>query len=231
MAFENLTNIPITKIDTLVEVIGKGNGSQEADQVMVSSTLELSADIDSERDALLILPLASEAQHKPIVRYSDEHVKDGAVFAFDPIERSVYDQELIERLEALADGTSKKEQKAVATQLERCANGISAAVVRVKPGQRALRLFYEISAPRVDEKAFEFQVMGPLPSFVIAAGGSISLLSVLPRATTVVSAVGLQDPVNPGSEIAGKAEADLGGRHAIGWFWQNDPLFKVRYSY
>jgi hypothetical protein len=231
MAFEDLTNIPITTIDTVVEVISKGDGSHDRDQVMVSSNLALSADIDAEKEALLLLPLAGEAQAKPIVRYTDEHVKDGVVFAFDPIERSDYDGELVERLEALADGTSKAEQRKVATALGRCADGISAAVVRVKPGQRTLRLFYEIAAPKVDDRLFEFQVMGPLPSFVIQGGGSISMVTVLPRATTVESAVGLTDPANPGSEIAEKVECDPGGRHVIGWFWKSDPLFKIRYRY
>ena len=40
----------------------------------------------------------------------------------------------------------------------------------------------------------------------------------------------LTDPNNPGGEIA-KSETDLGYRHHIGWSWQNDPLFKVRYRY
>lgn len=231
MAFQDLSNIPITVIDTVVEVISKGDGNHDHDQVMVSSNLALAADLDTEKEALLLLPLASEAQAKPIVRYSDEHVKDGAVFAFDPVERSVYDEELAERLESLADGTSKKEQKAVATALARCADGLSAAVVRVKPGQRMLRLFYEVAAPKVEDRVFEFQVMGPLPSFVIQAGGSISVVSILPRATTVVSAVGLQDPANEGSAIADKVECAVGGRPAVGWFWQSDPLFKVRYRY
>ena len=231
MAFQDLSNVPIQKIDTVIDVLSKGDGSHERDQVMVTSNLELAADIDSEQEALLILPLASEAQQKPIVRYTDEHVKDGAVFSFDPVERSVYDEELVERLAALADGTSKAEQKKVATALERCADGLSAAVVRVKPGQRQLRVFYEIAAPKVEDRVFEFQVIGPLPSFVIQAGGSIGVLALLPRARTVVSAVGLQDPANEGSEIANKVECDLAGRHAIGWFWQSDPLFKVRYRY
>lgn len=231
MAFEQLKDIPISRIDTVIEVVAKGDGSQGADQVMVTSTLELSADIDASEEALLLLPLASSAQQQPIVRYSDEHVKDGAVFAFDPIERSVYDQELVERLADLADGTSKKEQKAVATQLERCADGLSAAVVRVKPGQRSLRLFYEVAAPRVEERVFELQVIGPLPSFVIQGGGSISLIAILPRATSSVSATALQDPSNEGSEITGKVECELGSRPTIGWFWQSDPLFRIRYRY
>jgi len=230
MSFVDLTNVPIKQIDTVIDVISKGDGAHAADQVMVSSNLELTGDIDSE-EALLLMPLAGESQQRPIVRYTDEHVKDGVVFEFDDIERSVYDAELVDRLADLADGTSKKEQKEVATQLGRCADGLSAAVVRVKPGQRKLRTFYEIAAPRVEERTFEFSVVGPLPSFVISAGGSISLLGVLPRATTVQSAVGLTDPANPGSEISGKAESDVAGRKVIGWFWQSDPLFKVRYTY
>ena len=231
MAFQELTNVPIKQIDTVIDVISKGDGSHDRDQVAVTSNLELLAPIDGEEEALLVLPMSGEAQQKPIVRYADEHVKDGAVFSFDDIERSVYDTELVERLEALADGTSKAEQKKVATALGRCADGLSAAAVRVKPGETRLRLFYEIAAPKVEDRVFEFGVIGPLPSFVIGTGGSIGLLAILPRATSLVSAVALSDPANPGSEIGTKAEADLGGRHQVGWTWQNDPLFKVRYRY
>lgn len=230
MAFEELTNIPIKQIDTLIEVIPKGAGEQEADQVMVTSNLDLLGDIDGEKEALLLLPLASAAQQKPIVRYTDEHVKDGVVFDFDPVERSAYDEELVNRLADLADGTSKNEQKKVATQLERCADGLSAAVVRVKPGQRQLRIFYEIAAPRVEERTFELQVIGPLPSFVIQAGGSISVLAALPRRTGVQSAVGLHNPEDEGTAIE-KNECELAGRPAIGWLWNNDPLFRIRYRY
>jgi|GEM_PF-3531281 len=231
MAFEQLTNIPISRIDTVIEVLRKGDGNHEADQVMVTSNLELAADIDASGEALLLLPLASAAQQQPIVRYSDEHVKDGAVFAFDQIERSVYDQELVDRLSDLANGTSKKEQKEVATQLERCADGLSAAVVRVKPGQRFLRIFYEIAATKVDDRTFELSVIGPLPSFVIQAGGSISLIAILPRATSTVNAVALREPTNEGSAIEGKVEYEVGSRPVLGWFWQNDPLFRIRYRY
>jgi hypothetical protein len=231
MAFQELVNIPIRQIDTVIDVISKGDGSHSQDEVAVTSNLELAAPIDGEEEALLLLPMSGEAQQKPIVRYSDEHVKDGVVFSFDDVERSVYDEELVHRLEALADGTSKKEQKAVATQVARCADGLSAAVVRVKPGETKLRLFYEIAANKVEDHVFEFGVIGPLPSFVIQAGGSIGLVAALPRTTSAVSAVALSDPANPGSEIGTKVEADLGGRHLIGWTWQNDPLFKVRYRY
>ena len=107
MAFKDVVNVPITKINTVIEVISKGDGSHERDQVMVSSNLTLAADIDSAEEATLLLPMASQAQQQPIVRYTDEHVKDGVVFRFDPIDRSLNDQELIERLEALRTEPAK----------------------------------------------------------------------------------------------------------------------------
>ncbi len=61
-------------------------------------------------------------------------------------------------------------------------------------------------------------------------GGSIGVVALLARNTTLVEAHGLQDPNNPGSELP-RQEADLAGHRALGWIWQNDPLFKVRYRY
>jgi hypothetical protein len=118
----------------------------------------------------------------------------------------------------------------LATAIGRAANSLSQAVVRVKPGQRQLRLFYAVSADAVGNREFEFSVIGPLPSFSIQTGGSISLLTTLARGTSLVSATGLTDPNNPGSELP-KTECDRAGRHIVGWFWQNDPLFRVRYRY
>ncbi len=231
MSFANVEGIPVSEVDTSIDVVSLGDGSHERDAVKVTVAMKLGADVDSEKETLLILPLASATQSKPLVRFVDEPVKDAQVFEIDDLPRSDYDKELVERLEALADGTAKKEHKAVATQIERCSEALSAAVVKVKPGQRDLRLFYEIAAPKVADREFEFNVIGPLPSFLLSTGGSIGLIAALPRRTSVVTAVAFSDPTNPGSEIPNKAEADLGFRHHIGWQWNNDPLFKVRYRY
>ena len=231
MSLKAVENIPVSEVDTSIDVVSLGDGTHERDAVKVTAALKLGADIDSEQDALLLLPLAGSAQSKPIVRYIDEPVKDAQDFEIDDIPRSEYDAELVERLEDLSNGASKKEWKAVATQIGRCADAISGAVVRVKPGQHDLRIFYEIAAPKVGDREFEFSVIGPLPSFLLTAGGSIGLITALPRRTSVVSAVALTDPNNPGSEIADKQEADLGFRHHVGWQWQSDPLFRIRYRY
>lgn len=229
MSLQEVTNIAVRNVDTTIDVIPKGDGSHAADDVLVTTTLQLLGDLDSEGEALLLLPLASEAQQRPLVRYTDDDIVQ-ASFEFDPVERSVYDQQVVDRLAAMADGASKKEQKALATAIGRAADSLSSAAVRVKPGQRQLRLFYSISADSVGNREFEFSVIGPLPSFAIQAGGSISVLATLARGTQLVSAVGLTDPNNPGSEIA-KSECNAAGRHIVGWYWQNDPLFRVRYRY
>lgn len=231
MSFQRVENIPVSEVDVSIDVVALGDGTHERDSVKVTAGLKLGADIDSEKDALLILPLASAAQSKPILRFIDEPVKEAQVFEIDDIPRSEYDAELVERLEDLSNGTSKKEHKAVATQIGRCAEALSAAVVKVKPGQRDLRLFYEVEANKVGDREFEFSVIGPLPSFLISPGGSIGLDAALPRRTSIISAVALTDPNNPGSEISGKQEADLAFRRHVAWQWQNDPLFRVRYRY
>lgn len=74
-------------------------------------------------------------------------------------------------------------------------------------------------------------MLGPLASFLIQPGGSIGVVALLPRSTTVIEAIALQDPTNPGSALPGQVEQEFGGRPCLGWIWQNDPLFCIRYSY
>jgi hypothetical protein len=230
MGFEPLNNIPVHTIDTTIDVVSRGDGTHQQDDVFVTVGINLSGEIDPSEPATLILPLASEAQQQPLLRYTDEPITGAQVFTFDEVERSVYDEQVVDRLEKLADGASKKEQRSVATAIGRAAQSLSATVVQVKPGQRRLRLFYSIAADKVADREFEFSVIGPLPSFVIQPGGSIGVVAMLPRATQVVSAEAFTDPNNPGSTIQ-RTDANLGQRTIMGWFWQNDPLFKVRYRY
>lgn len=230
--FEDLNNIPVNRVDTVVDVISRGDGTHGQDDVFITASLGLTADIDADEEAILILPMASEAQSKPIVRYTEDAIQGPAVFEFDDVERSVYDQELVDRLEKMADGASKKEQRDFAVSVGRAAKSFSVTTVTVKPGQRELRLFYKIAADKVGDREFQFEVIGPLPSFVLqgGGGGSIGVISLLPRGTSVVSAKGLPDPNNEGSEIERK-DATLGYRSLIGWEWKTDPLFRIRYRY
>jgi hypothetical protein len=230
MAFEPLSSIPVRVVDTTIDVVSKGSGDQAQDDVFVTAQLELLADVAAGQQATLILPLASEAQQQPILRYTGKPITGAQVFTFDDVERSVYDREVVDSLEALADGASRKEQRDLAVDIARAAKSISSTVVTVESGQRTLRLFYGIAADKVGDREFEFSVIGPLPSFSIQAGGSIGVIASLPRNTTVVKAEGLFNPSDPNSVVP-PSNAILGGRPVWGWFWQNDPLFRIRYRY
>ncbi len=232
-AFDPVSNIPVRTVDTTVDVVARGTGDQEHDDVFVTTQLELQADIGTEGRTTLILPLASEAQQQPILRYTGQPISGAQPFNVDDIERSVYDDEVIKDLVALADGATKREQRDLAVSIGRAAKSLSSVVVTVEPGQRTLRLFYGIAAKRVPgaNREFEFFVIGPLPSFVIQLGGSIGVVAALPRNTTVVTAQGLYNPQDPNSVVPTNGPHLLGQRPVLGWFWQNDPLFTIRYRY
>jgi hypothetical protein len=224
-----LINVPISRQDSIIEVVSKGDGTHDADEVFISTSLVLQQDIDLTAEVVALLPLAGSAQQQPLLRYVGDDIQQQA-FAFDSVERSLFDQRVAEGLAAIADGATKKEQKKLATAIGRAAKSFSQAVLTVKPGQRQLRFFYTIAAPKVAEREFEFQVLGPLASFVLSPGGSISVVALLARGTTMVAAVALQDPSHPGSELP-RVDCNAGARHISGWMWQYDPLFRMRYRY
>jgi hypothetical protein len=229
MGLSPLIGIGVARQDSVLEVVSKGDGTHDHDEVFISTTLVLAQDIDAAGDVTVLLPLASEAQQQPLLRYVGDDVQQHAI-TFDPVERSVYDQKVADALAAIADGATKKEQKKLAAAVRRSAGSFSQAVLVARPGQRQLRFFFTIAAHKVADREFEFHVLGPLASFVLNPGGSISVLALLARGTSLVSAVGLQDPSNPGSELP-KTECDAGARRIVGWMWQYDPLFRVRYRY
>lgn len=74
MAFEPVSNIPVRIVDTTIDVVARGDGSHERDDVFVTAQLELLGDIDSAGKATLILPLASEAQQQPVLRYTSQPI-------------------------------------------------------------------------------------------------------------------------------------------------------------
>lgn len=229
MSLAPLPSVPVTRVDSVLEVVSKGGGDHPSDEVFITTTMQLAADIDPSGEVTLLLPMSSEASQQPLLRYVGGDIQTASV-TFDPVDRSAYDQRVANALAALSDGVTKTEQKELERAIAKAAKSFSQATLVVKPGQRQLRFFFTIAADRIGGREYEFQVLGPLASFALQGGGSISVVTVMARNTTLVEAHGLQDPNNPGSEIA-RGEADLAGRHLIGWLWQYDPLFRVRYRY
>lgn len=228
MALSPLINAPISRQDSVIEIIRKGDGTQAHDEVFVSTSLTLAADLDVQ-EVKLLLPMSSAAGGKPLMRYVEDAVTEAVIF--DPVDRATYDQDVADALEALAESDREKQAK-LAKAVEKAAKGFGQAVLTVKPGQRELRFFYTVAArPAGTSRQFELEVLGPLASFIIQPGGSIGVTALLPRGTTLVEAVALQEPGNPGSALPNMQQAELGGRTCLGWVWQNDPLFRIRYSY
>ena len=229
MALSPLMNVPILSQDSVIEVVRKGDGSQENDEVFITTTLELGQEIDAQNEVTLLLPLASEVQQKPLMRYVADPVQEATEVA-DQVDRSVYDQAVADALQALQDN-EREEQQALADAIANAANSFSQAVLTVKPGQRRLRFFYTVAANRSPEGIFEARVFGPLASFIIQPGGSLGVVALLSRGATLMEAVALTNPDDEGSRLTTQVEQDLGGRRCIGWTWQNDPLFRIRYRY
>lgn len=228
MALSPLINAPITRQDSVIEVIRKGDGTQPHDEVFVSTSLTLAADLDTQ-EVKLLLPLSSTTGSKPLMRYVEDAVSESVTF--DPVERSVYDQEVADALAALAEDEREKQAK-LAKAIEKAAKGFGQAVLTVKPGQRELRFFYTVATqPTEVARQFELQVLAPLASFILQPGGSIGVTALLPRGTSLLEAVALQDPTNPGSALPNMQQSELAGRSCLGWLWQNDPMFRIRYSY
>lgn len=231
MSLSPLINVPISRQDSLIEVVSLGDGSHDHDEVFVSTTLTLAQDIDPTATVTAILPLATDAQQQPLLRYVSDDVRGPQALLFEEVGRSAYDQAVASALAALADGETKREAKRLDTAIRAAAKSFSQVVLTIQPGQRQLRFFYTLRAPSLGNREFEFRVLGPLASFIIQPGGSISVASILPRGATQREAVALQDPANPGTALPLSGEADIAGRHVTGWVWQNDPLFRVKYAY
>lgn len=230
MSLAPLTNVPIAKLDSVLDVVSEGDGTHDHDEVLISSTMILAGDLDGAGPATLILPLSGEGAQQPLLRYVNDDVRAQTVIAFDPVERSQADQRVADALARLADGETKTEAKKLAAAIKAVAKGWSQAVLTVQPGERQLRFFFSVAAKKVAEREYQFEILGPLASFALQTRGSIGVVCLLPTGTTLVDAQALTDPNNPGSALP-RTDASLGGRPCFGWQWTNDPLFRVRYRY
>src|SRR5687767_11008816 len=186
MSIAPLPSVPVSRVDSILEVVSKGGGDQPHDEVFITTTMQLTADIDATQEVTVILPMSSEASQQPLLRYVGGDIQTTSI-TFDPVERSAYDQRVANALAALSDRVTKKEAKELERAIAKAAKSFSQAILTVEPGQRHLRFFFTIAADRVGDREYEFQVLGPLASFALTAGGSISVVSVLARGTSLVS--------------------------------------------
>ena len=75
MSLAPIANHPITKLDAVAEVVSKGDGVHEHDEVLVTSTMTLAAPLDAAAETTLILPMSGQGAQQPLLRYIDDDVR------------------------------------------------------------------------------------------------------------------------------------------------------------
>ncbi len=113
------------------------------------------------------------------------------------------------------------------------------APVIYKKGTKVLTFEYELALYPKEDKTFELAIWAPMPTFNVATGGQVVATIQLPGSSphfkcALLEAEGyIPDPQgNLTNQRASKVvDKDMGLRRIVGWQWQNDPLFKVRYQY
>jgi hypothetical protein len=105
-------------------------------------------------------------------------------------------------------------------------------IIRLPNGQERFIRSYQRKLLSERDGMFEFRGLFPLPQFLLARGGTISVTAMLPRATNRF-AVDLVDWTrNYSPQAFGKDGLPaVAGRFALAWFWQNDPELFVAYRY
>lgn len=105
--------------------------------------------------------------------------------------------------------------------------------VRLEPGQeRFVRSYQRKRLPEKDG-VFEFRGIFPLPQFMLATGGTLSVAVSIPRSVQRFSVDLLDWTRNFSPQAFGKDPGLplIGGRFVVAWFWQNDPELFVTYRY
>ncbi|MDQ3379641.1 MAG: hypothetical protein M3546_04885 [Actinomycetota bacterium] len=105
--------------------------------------------------------------------------------------------------------------------------------IRLEPGQERFIRTHQRKLLAEQNGAFEFRGVFPLPQFVLARGGTISVAVALPRSTQKFSVDLLDWTRNFSPQAFGKDPGLplVGGRFLVSWFWQNDPELFVSYRY
>ena len=105
--------------------------------------------------------------------------------------------------------------------------------VKLEPGQeRFVRTSQRKRLPERDG-VFEFRGIFPLPQFILATGGTLSVAVSVPRSVQKFS-VDLLDWTRNFSPQAFGKDPNLplvAGRFVVAWFWQNDPELYLTYRY
>jgi len=225
MALSPMTPVPITWQNCLVDLQPTSQFGADHDTAMINTTMQLSS--PSAEEVVFVLPTAEEPEQAPMMR----------VIADAPLEAHEFEETSFDDVEADLAEAFEKAQEADRALWElvkqHASGGVSRTKVKIKQGDQLVWFFYPQKVPRLDDGSYEFRVLAPLASFVLATGGSLSFAVGLPRIHG--RAISLQQAVAenpPGTSVGDLSERPvLGQRQFVAHFLQNDPLYRVRYTY
>ncbi len=225
MALSPITNVPVQWQNVTVDIQPTSQYGLEHDTALISTVMLLQA--PASEDAIFVLPAEDAPVEAPVLRLvSETGDASRAELVATPLEQ--VEDELGEALAAAEDA----DRKLWALVKEHAAGGMFATRFAVRQGEQLVRFATRKRVPKVDPTTFEFKVLAPLASYVIATGGSISFTASLPRVpghTITVVQASAENP--PGTPIGTPEQATLAQRQLVGHFWQNDPLYVIRYQY
>ena len=226
MSLAPITNHPISGMESVIEIVGGRDDSP--DEAFITTTIQLSKPIaEGDEPVTLILPGTQDALQQPIARWITESVDDSAVAHFDTVDRPDQDTAVIEAFQRYEE--MRKAAEALEDAIEVASTTWSTTVLRVQPGQDRIRFFTAVAVPRAETGEFTFATLSPLASFSLSTGGALHVVAVLPSGSTLSSVIALSNPADPNSTIP-VDQAVIAQRPVAGFFFQNDPLFKLTYT-
>jgi hypothetical protein len=223
-----LPSVPIQWQNTLVDVQPTSQYGREFDRAVVSTNLLLQ--VPPDEDVSFILPSTDPSEEPPQLRMLSE--PDVLTAEFDEEDAATAAQMAADVI--AAQGTADQAQAETVLQVVRDgARKWQRTNVHLREGTQLVRFTSRQRIPPLEDGGFEFTVLAPLTIFLLTPGGSISFALGLPRIpgrTIGVDHAVAENP--PGTYLADISERPvLAGRMFIGHFWQNDPLYRVKYRY
>lgn len=223
----NKEKINVSWVSLNATVLSSSKYGQEYDRVKVLHEIGLSGALS--QDTSFYVP----AKDKPLdtrTTFPDGNITNFAGQRF---------QDLSDELEKFKQAV----QEGNAEQMDKMFNQLRSTTllssVVYKKGTKVLTFEYELALYPNEKNEFELALWAPMPTFNVATRGQVVTNFQLPGSgpqfnCKLIEAEGYIPDANGNptqQKVAKKVDSDMGLRRIIGWVWQNDPLFKIRYQY
>ncbi|AND41437.1 hypothetical protein [Cytobacillus oceanisediminis] len=223
----NQERINVTWVSLNATVLSSSRYGEEYDRVKVLHEIGLEAPLP--HDESFYIPAQGKALDTR-TNFPDGNITNFAGQRFKDIQ-----DELEIFKEALKTGNAEKLDEMY--KLLRTTTILSSVVF--KAGTKVLTFEYDLALYPKEDKTFELGLWAPMPTFNVVTSGQVVTNIQIPgngpqfRCSLLEAEGYIPDAQgNPtGQTVSKTIDSEQGLRRIIGWVWQNDPLFKVRYQY